>query len=247
MSTACQRPVYGAAELFKQSRKYMSLALAIAACIHLAVSGGFWFVCVSQKAEAPARTISIALYDKYTSPSSLKDGSAGSINPSLSIKKPARKLISGIPVPVPFHDPDSIFVPQPQLSLIDIGTDSEFAGPGGLGRGTGGPGGTGEGLGSGPPGQAHIRQPELLMLVPPVYPREAEKKRIEGAVELRIHITTDGVVDQVEVQKSSGFASMDEASVTAAIKTRFRPAFDGAERLPMWIDYPIRFSLNKAP
>jgi len=129
---------------------------------------------------------------------------------------------------------DSMPVPKIELGALDIGAEESAGG------GTGGGGGGGAGGGS-----ALSRRPELVMLVPPVYPKDAEKNRVEGSVELRIHVTESGVVDEAEVVTSSGLPSMDDAAVKAAMKTRFRPAVKNGSRVPMWINYPIQFALNK--
>lgn len=88
--------------------------------------------------------------------------------------------------------------------FADSGTGLGLGGLGGFGWGLGGPGGFGGGLGSGSTGQDYIHRPELKMLVPPIYPKDAEERKVEGNVELHIHITTMGTVDQVLVIKSSG-------------------------------------------
>lgn len=131
---------------------------------------------------------------------------------------------------------DSMPVPKIELASIEIGAGESAGSSSGAGGGGGGRGGGGSAL---------SRRPELVMLVPPVYPKDAEKNRIEGSVELRIHVTETGAVDQAEVVTSSGVASMDEAAIRAALKTRFRAAVKDGKRVPMWINYPIQFALNK--
>ncbi|HUU27070.1 MAG TPA: energy transducer TonB [archaeon] len=126
---------------------------------------------------------------------------------------------------------EEIEIPQPKLGTINIGPDTPVDdGPAGDGM---------------PGGRAASRRPELLMLVPPVYPKDAEKKRIEGSVEMRIHVAVDGTVDQVEITSSSGHSSIDKEAVKAAKKTRFRPAIKNGVKVPMWINYPIQFALPK--
>jgi len=122
-------------------------------------------------------------------------------------------------------------IPEPELGSLEVGPEvEEVTGPVGPGS---------------PTGRARVRKPELMMLVPPVYPRDAEKKKIEGSVKLRIHVTTTGTVDAVQIVTSSGLKSMDDAAVKAAKKTRFRPGIKDGRRTPMWIYYPIQFALNR--
>jgi TonB family protein len=152
----------------------------------------------------------------------------------VAINAVARTNLSKRRVKVPVYKPTDlalreIDVPEPVLGSMEVGPEVEQA-----------PGGPGS-----PEGTSRVRRPELMMLVPPVYPRDAEKKKIEGTVDLRVHVTITGTVDQVEIVNSSGLKSMDEAAVKAARKTRFRPAFKDGKRVSMWLNYPIQFALNK--
>jgi TonB family protein len=123
---------------------------------------------------------------------------------------------------------EEINIPEPEFGSVEIGP--ERADPQG---GTGGF------------GRLPYRRPELVMLVPPVYPKDAEKNGIEGTVDLRILVTEKGTVDEVEIAQSSGYTSMDDAAVRAAKRTRFRPAIKDGQRVAMWINYPIQFALTK--
>ena len=124
---------------------------------------------------------------------------------------------------------EEIDIPEPELGALEIGPERPVP-----------EGGTGIGSGRRP-----YRRPELVMLVPPVYPRDAEKKGFEGTVDLRILVTEKGTVGEVEIAQSSGFPSMDKAAVRAAKRTRFRPAIKDGRRVSMWINYPIQFALAK--
>jgi TonB family protein len=125
---------------------------------------------------------------------------------------------------------EEIDVPKPEFGAIEIGEDQPETGGGGEGT---------------PTGKLPYRRPELMMLVPPVYPKDAEKKGLEGTVGLRVLVTEKGTVDKVEVETSSGHPQMDEAAIKAAQKTRFRPAIKDGQRVAMWINYPIQFALSK--
>ena len=124
---------------------------------------------------------------------------------------------------------EEIDVPKPEFGAVEIGPEVKANA-------------SGEGT---PTGKLPYRRPELLMLVPPVYPKEAEKKGIEGTVGLRVLVTEKGTVDKVEIESSSGHREMDEAAIKAARKTRFRPAVKDGQRVAMWINYPIQFALSK--
>jgi TonB family protein len=124
---------------------------------------------------------------------------------------------------------EEIDVPDPEFGAVEIGPELKAE--------TGGEGN--------PTGRLPYRRPELMMLVPPVYPKDAEKKGIEGTVGLRVLVTKKGTVDKVEVETSSGHDQMDQAAIKAARKTRFRPAVKDGQRVAMWINYPIQFALSK--
>ncbi|MBN2288440.1 MAG: energy transducer TonB [Candidatus Glassbacteria bacterium] len=146
-----------------------------------------------------------------------------------------RTTLSKRRVKVPKYVPSELAlkeldIPEPELGSLEVGPEE--------------PDETG-GVPGDPGGKARLRRPELMMLVPPVYPRDAEKKKIEGTVDLRIHVAASGTVDKVEIITSSGLQSMDDAAVKAAMKTRFRPAVRDGRRIDMWISYPIQFQLNK--
>jgi protein TonB len=78
----------------------------------------------------------------------------------------------------------------------------------------------------------------------PEYPPLSRRLHEQGFVTLRIHITADGRADQVHLQKSSGFARLDQAASTVVWRWRFIPARRGQENVPGWVLVPIRFNLR---
>ena len=59
--------------------------------------------------------------------------------------------------------------------------------------------------------------------VPPKYPKEAERKGIEGWVEVRFTITKNGTVDNIEIVKVSHPGYFEKATIAALKHYRFRP------------------------
>jgi len=57
----------------------------------------------------------------------------------------------------------------------------------------------------------------------PDYPSASRRMEEEGTVTLKFLIGVDGKVIQAEVDKSSGFARLDEAARNALSKCQFRP------------------------
>lgn len=78
----------------------------------------------------------------------------------------------------------------------------------------------------------------------PVYPLLARQRQWEGLVLLRVHITADGHVDQVAVQRSSGHEVLDESALEAVRNWRFVPAKRGDFAEASWASVPIEFELN---
>ena len=81
--------------------------------------------------------------------------------------------------------------------------------------------------------------------VRPVYPLAARQARAEGTTLLRVHISTDGNIDDVQVQRSAGHAALDRAAAEAVRKWRFEPARNGSVAVAVWVEVPVEFRLKK--
>lgn len=89
------------------------------------------------------------------------------------------------------------------------------------------------------------KQPVLLRSINPEYPSEARANHLEGDVLLRITISVEGKVSNVEVAESSGHDILDEAAVNAVSKWRFIPArADNGQTIVSSVDIPIVFRLR---
>ncbi|HZO14339.1 MAG TPA: TonB family protein, partial [Polyangiaceae bacterium] len=98
-----------------------------------------------------------------------------------------------------------------------------------------------------PPPQRKITMPEPLEYVPPVYPEEAKKQRIEGAVVLKLTIDVDGKVLDAQVLEPGGHG-FDEAALEAAKKLKFKPArYEDGKPFKAVIKYRYTFELEEAP
>lgn len=154
-------------------------------------------------------------------------------------------------------------------SLLTAGTERGWGGEAsgvGWGAGSGSPGsggGTGGGYGSGTGnsrGRAGAVGEEtgvyfagMQGIIPPVYERtpqpnypEASRSRGEqGEVLLKVEVLANGRVGQLEVDKSSGYARLDEAALRTVRNWRFKAAMKGREVVICWVNIPISFRLNK--
>lgn len=86
--------------------------------------------------------------------------------------------------------------------------------------------------GSGPVSVANLNT-NLLSGAPPAYPMGARRKREQGTVVLRLVIGEDGRVVDVTVQRSSGFAALDQAAVGAVRKWRWSPTIRDGRAIPI--------------
>jgi protein TonB len=74
----------------------------------------------------------------------------------------------------------------------------------------------------------------------PDYP-EGAKGRSRVPVVLRVHVTADGQVDDVQVAEASGCGSCEQAAIASAWKLRFAPGTRAGRPVPMWVRYPVTF------
>ncbi len=80
----------------------------------------------------------------------------------------------------------------------------------------------------------------------PEYPRPAREAGWEGTTVLLVVIMPDGTVGSITLHKTSGYAVLDEAALTAVKTWRFIPAMDGSFPLKSVVRLPIRFDLKAA-
>jgi protein TonB len=102
--------------------------------------------------------------------------------------------------------------------------------------------GAGSGNGAGPGGRngeqllrTIRRQIERVW----TYPDAARRDGLEGTVWLRFRIGPDGSVEQVEVDRSSGHALLDDAAITAVRRAGPYPSYGGPIR------YPFTYRLDR--
>jgi TonB family protein len=94
------------------------------------------------------------------------------------------------------------------------------------------------------PGTADRPLPELIHSSPPNYPQSAIQRRWEGTVLLRVHITTEGRVGDVDIVRSSGHDVLDGEAVRAVRSWRFVPAIRDGRPIASAVRLPVRFELS---
>lgn len=74
------------------------------------------------------------------------------------------------------------------------------------------------------------------------YPKNAIKERLEGVVTIKFKVNTDGIISNIEILQSSGYASLDEAAKNAVeqvVRTEPHPSGENIN-----ISIPIRFAIR---
>lgn len=79
----------------------------------------------------------------------------------------------------------------------------------------------------------------------PDYPDEARRLRQEGVVLLRVQVNARGRVDGVEIERSSGSPSLDQAATRAVRRWEFEPARRGDTPFASTVTVPVRFRLDR--
>lgn len=78
----------------------------------------------------------------------------------------------------------------------------------------------------------------------PYYPPTVIREGGEGTVLLSIYILADGRVGEVRLDRSSGFAKLDESAMREAKRWRFVPGTSDGKPTAMWKQLPVTFRLN---
>lgn len=93
-------------------------------------------------------------------------------------------------------------------------------------------------------GDITFTQPKYSENPKPLYPQEARKKGYQGEVMLKVEVLANGQVGQVEVKKSSGYELLDRSASATVKQWKFIPAKKGKEKIPFWVNIPIKFQLR---
>jgi protein TonB len=79
----------------------------------------------------------------------------------------------------------------------------------------------------------------------PGYPSLSKRLGEQGKVMLRVLVNSQGFPDKVEIDKSSGFARLDNAALQAVEHWKFVPARQGAQAVIASVIVPVSFILEK--
>lgn len=79
----------------------------------------------------------------------------------------------------------------------------------------------------------------------PDYPHASRRSGETGKVLLNVRVSAQGVAEQVQIAKSSGFPRLDEAAREAVRRWRFVPARRGDEAIAANVIVPIVFQMDQ--
>ena len=86
--------------------------------------------------------------------------------------------------------------------------------------------------------------PRTDFIIRPIYPLSARRRGEEGRVEVQVQVDVRGHVTTAQVVKSSGYASLDEASLRSIKRAHFAPARRGRTPVPATTKLAIIFRLT---
>jgi len=80
--------------------------------------------------------------------------------------------------------------------------------------------------------------------IDPLYPPSARRLDQEGTVRVRILVDERGRASDVQVARSSGYDSLDDAAVSAVRRWQFVPATENSRAVSAWTEVSVVFRLD---
>jgi len=87
------------------------------------------------------------------------------------------------------------------------------------------------------------KRPEAVSQVPPTYPAELRKAKIEGSVTLIFILGEDGRVEDARVENSTR-PEFEKPALEAIRKWRFRPGEKDGQKVRSYVRIPMKFRVN---
>jgi len=79
---------------------------------------------------------------------------------------------------------------------------------------------------------------------PPAYPMVARRMGLQGRVMLSVEVLANGLCGQINIQKSSGYAMLDNAALETVKSWHFIPARQGGQKVDKWFMIPVQYFLR---
>jgi len=131
---------------------------------------------------------------------------------------PHHEAQTHVDVPVTNTDSTMSYPATPETGSADIGSPAQDVAPTALGYGT----------------KTQVK-----------YPRDALARREQGTVILRVLVGSDGLPQQVDIEKSSGSPRLDNAARDAVRHWTFRPGTRNGVAQSAWARVPVAFDLQQ--
>lgn len=221
--------------LQKIARRFTIRSMIWAAVLHLLFFGGWLGYREYSKKETTSREVKIVrLPDLAAPPSIAQDNTPPPVQAVAPVAPPAM----GVPEPVPdFEADEPTLATQEEMSEMIVPTDmSDF--------GSGGDSLVIE-MGDDPSPDEFVaveEMPVLVSLPAPYYPELARQAGIDGLVMVRALVNKEGKID--DAKALDGPDMLIEPAIAAVMKAVFRPALQQHRPVAVWVNIPIRFSLN---
>jgi periplasmic protein TonB len=80
-------------------------------------------------------------------------------------------------------------------------------------------------------------------IVQPAYPATSRAHGEAGVAAVKFSADEDGHITSVTITKSSGYAGLDEAALSAMRRSTCKPLYKGGKRVPFTFTQPFEFSV----
>lgn len=227
---------YGAAELKRTYKKYLTIALVIGMAFHFLGVGAYWGAMYLSQDDGPSGTVKLIIrYSDLGPPPSLTEAMAAQVTAANAGVKPS----VGIPVPVPDAEvsPEQTIATQEEMSKQTAPVDL-------------GAGGNSEkeikiDEDEAPPADyvPYEKAPEAVKQIQPKYPDLATRAGLEGTVWVKIWVDKEGKPKKAVVQKSDA-EIFNQPATDAAMQWVFTPAMMKNGPVSVWVSIPFRFKLS---
>jgi len=235
---------YGAFELKRSYQRNLSIALVIAAALHLVIIGGFLIISsLSSKPPEARGVVRIKTIAELAPPPSVSQTQA----PQVAVASPALAAPSvGIPKAVPDEEAPQDVTIASQQELSDIQNISAQSIIGGSGDSISVEIPADEYLPSAEEFTPYDEPPVQLNEITYEYPPLARQAGIEGTVWIKALVDKNGSVRNALVFKKSGSsAGFEDIAKEGAFKIKFKPAISNKQPVAVWVVYPVHFKLGK--
>ncbi|HKZ21698.1 MAG TPA: energy transducer TonB [candidate division Zixibacteria bacterium] len=226
---------YGAFELKRSYQKNFSLALAVAAAIHLLIIGGFFLYGYITSAGDKDVLVIKSLADLGPPPTITEIQ-----KPQIPITQPiVTPPAVGTPKPIPDEQAQEEVTFATQKEMTDFNPNAKTSDSVVIDVDPG------DYLPQEGDFVAVQEQPAIIKEVKPEYPEMARQAGVEGTVLIAALIDKEGKVREVRIAKESGAnAGFEEAAKKAAWENVYKPAIQNNKPVAIWIYYPVNFKLR---